>query len=131
MTQELDTLAAKWATAKAEETEAVARRREIEDRISELLELDAAKEGTSTAKTEQGWVIKTTSRLNRKVDADRLQELAQEHGLTEHLSKLFRWSAEISMTAWKSAADNITRPLLGAIETKPGRPTYSISKKED
>ena len=131
MSQELDLLAAKWATAKAEETEAVARRREIEDRISELLELDAAKEGTSTARTEQGWVIKTTSRLNRKVDADKLQELATEHGLTEHLSKLFRWSAEISMTAWKSAADNITRPLLGAIETNPGRPTYSISKKED
>lgn len=131
MTQELDTLCTDWAKAKAEEADAVSRRRAIEDRITELLELDAAKEGTSTAKTETGYVIKTTSRLNRKVDADKLQELAAEHGLTEHLSKLFRWSAEISMTAWKGAADNITRPLLGAIETKPGRPTYSISKKED
>jgi hypothetical protein len=131
VSQELDDLARQWCDAKTDEAIAVAKRRTLEDRISELLELDAAKEGTSTARTEQGWVIKTTSRLNRKVDADRLQELATEHGLTEHLSKLFRWSAEISMTAWKSAADNITRPLLGAIETKPGRPTFSISKKED
>lgn len=130
MSQELDLLAAKWATAKAEETEAVARRREIEDRISELLELDAAKEGTSTARTEQGWVIKTTSRLNRKVDADKLQELATEHGLTEHLSKLFRWSADINAAAWKAAAPTITAPLTGAITTTPGRPSFTITKKE-
>ena len=128
MTQELDELARQWCDAKTDEAIAVAKRRTLEDRISELLKLDAAKEGTETAKTEQGYVIKTTSRLNRKVDTDRLQEIAAEAGLTDHLASLFRWSADINMAAWKAAAESITRPLLGAIETKPGRPTYAITQ---
>lgn len=131
MSSELDELAAQWLDAKTDEAIAVAKRRTIEDRLAELLALDAAKEGTETAKTEQGFVIKTTSRLNRKVDADRLQELAAEAGLTEHLSSLFRWSADINAAAWKAASQSITAPLLGAIETKPGRPTFQITKKDE
>ena len=130
MSQELDDLAARWVDAKQDEAIAVARRRTIEDRLVELLELDAAKEGTETAKTEGGYTIKTVSRLNRKVDAERLQDLAIEAGLTEHLPSLFRWSADINASAWKAASPAITSPLLGAIETKPGRPTFTITKKD-
>jgi hypothetical protein len=65
--------------------------------------------------------------MNRKVDADKLQELAAEHGLSEHLGSLFRWSADINAAAWKAAAPTITAPLLGAITTTPGRPSFSIT----
>ena len=130
MTQELDTLAQKWATAKAEETEAVARRREIEDRLVELLEIPETKEGTTSSTTEQGYQIKVVGRMNRKVDTERLQELAAEHGLSEHLSSLFRWSADINASAWKAAALSITAPLTGAITTTPGRPSFTITRKD-
>lgn len=130
MTQELDTLAAQWADAKAAEAEAVARRRSIEDRLVELLEIPETKEGTTSSTTEQGYTIKVVGRMNRKVDTERLQELAAEHGLSEHLSSLFRWSADINAAAWKAAAQSITAPLTGAITTTPGRPSFTITKKD-
>ena len=127
---ELDTLAAAWSAAKTAEGEAVEARRAIEDRLVSLLAIPEGKEGTTNAATEQGMVIKIVGRLNRKVNTDRLQELATEHGLTEHLTALFRWSADINAAAWKSAADAITAPLRGAITTTAGRPSFSISTKD-
>ena len=127
---ELDTLAAEWSAAKTAEGEAVERRRAIEDRLLALLAIPEGKEGTTNASTEQGYTIKIVGRLNRKVNADRLQELAAEHGLTEHLSALFRWSADIHAAAWKAASEAITAPLLGAITTTAGRPSFSISTKD-
>jgi hypothetical protein len=125
---ELDTLAAAWSAAKTAEGEAVEARRAIEDRIIVLLAIPEGKEGTTNTSTEQGYAIKVVGRLNRKVNTDRLQELATEHGLTEHLSSLFRWSADINAAAWKSASAAITAPLLRAITTTAGRPSFSISK---
>ena len=125
---ELDTLASAWSAAKTAEGEAVEARRAIEDRLVALLAIPEGKEGTTTAPTEQGHAIKVVGRLNRKINTDRLQELAAEHGLSEHLSSLFRWSADINAAAWKAAAQTITAPLLGAITTTAGRPSFSISK---
>ena len=130
MSQELDDLAAAWADAKQDEAIAVAKRRTIEDRLVELLAIPEGKEGTTSSTTEQGFAIKVVGRLNRKIDTDRLQELATEHGLSEHLSSLFRWSADINAAAWKAAAQTITAPLLGAITTTPGRPSFTITRKE-
>ena len=129
MTQELDDLARQWSDAKTDEAIAVARRRTIEDRLVELLAIPEGKEGTTNASTEQGFAIKVVGRLNRKIDTERLQELAAEHGLSEHLSSLFRWSADINAAAWKAAAQSITAPLLGAITTTPGRPSFTITRK--
>jgi hypothetical protein len=127
---ELDTLAAAWSAAKTAEGKAVEARRAIEDRLVSLLEISAQFEGTANTSTEQGITIKIVGRLNRKVDTDRLQELATEHGLTEHLTALFRWSADINAAAWKSASAAITAPLRGAITTTAGRPSFSISTKD-
>lgn len=127
---ELDELARQWSDAKQDEAIAVARRRTIEDRLVELLAIPEGKEGTTNAATEQGYAIKVVGRLNRKIDTDRLQELATEHGLSEHLSSLFRWSADINAAAWKAAAQTITAPLLRAITTTPGRPSFTITRKE-
>jgi hypothetical protein len=55
--------------------------------------------------------VKIAGRIDRKVDSDKLQELAAEHGLTDHLSRLFRWKPEISMALWKAADESITQPL--------------------
>jgi len=127
---ELDELARQWSDAKQDEAIAVAKRRTIEDRLVELLEIPETKEGTTSSTTEQGYAIKVVGRLNRKIDTDRLQELAAEHGLSEHLSSLFRWSADVNAAAWKAAAQTITAPLTGAITTTPGRPSFTITRKE-
>ena len=119
----------KWLAAKAAENAAIEARRTIEDRLTAMLDLAPDAEGTTTAKRD-GYVIKATCRLTRKVDGDKLQELAHDAGLTEHLASLFRWKPEISMKEWKAAAPNITGPLSGAITTTAGRPSYTITKEE-
>jgi hypothetical protein len=82
-----------------------------------------------TVKKElEGFTVKIEGRINQKIDADKLQVLAAEAGLSEHLSSLFRWKPEINAKAWGAAAEVVTKPLLGAITSTPGRPTFTITK---
>lgn len=120
----------KWIELKEVENNAQSARRAIEDELSEILKIDATKEGSKTIKHE-GFVLKITTRIDRKVDADKIQELAMEHGVEPHLAVLFRWKPEISMTQWKQTDKKITDALAAGITAKPSRPSFSITKKED
>jgi hypothetical protein len=122
------TLYQRWLDAKKLEVAAVAERRELEDLISK--ELAVPKDLDSTLHCEaEGYKIKLEGRINKKIDADKLQMLAAEAGLSEHLSSLFRWKPEINAKVWNAAAENVTGPLLGAITSTPGRPTFTITKE--
>ena len=123
----LDDLISQWRKAKDAETTAQAERRQIENIIASVVSLADDLDGTLTI----SGVLKITGRIDRKVDGDKLQELAKEAGLTDHLSGLFRWKPEINRKAWDAAADSITRPLLGAITSKPGRPSFAITDKKE
>lgn len=130
MTDTLQSLSDQWLEAKAHEARVVAHRRQIEDRLKSLIGVAETLEGTETAKPD-GYVIKVTGRIDRKVDADKLQELAAENGLSEHLTSLFRWKPELNMAVWKATDTKITGPLTGAITAKPGRPSFSITKESE
>lgn len=117
----------KWLDAKDAERMAVERRREIEDELIAALAITES-EGSTTIKTG-GYKVKVTQRFNRSIDADMLQEIAAEHGLTQHLGELFRWKPEINAKAWKDSDTTITGPLEQAITTKPGRPSFSIERE--
>jgi hypothetical protein len=129
MNADLKALSADWLRYKTEEGNATTERRKIEDKIVKLLALAENFEGTETAEPD-GFVVKIAGRIDRKVDSDKLQELAAEHGLTEHLARLFRWTPEINMALWKAADETITRPLADAITAKAGRPSLKITIKE-
>ena len=116
-----------WLNAKQIEAAAVKTRRDIEDQLVKQFSIPENLEGTKNIEAEM-FKIKIEGRNNRKVNADKLQELAAEHGLTEHLSSLFRWKPEINMTLWKAADASITTPLLDAITATPGRPSFTITK---
>lgn len=117
----------RWLDAKKMETLAVAERRELEDQMIDTFAIPKDLDGTVKHAID-GYVIKTEGRINKKIDADKLQLLAAEAGLSEHLSSLFRWKPEINAKAWGAAADAVTQPLLGAITSTPGRPTFTITK---
>lgn len=119
-----------WQQAKMEETAATIRRRAVEDKMLESMQLNEVGEDTTTVKPADGIEVKIIRRIDRKVDADKLQEIAIEHGLMDHLSSLFRWKPEINATAWKQADPAIVRPLADAITAKPGRPSFKITIKE-
>jgi hypothetical protein len=122
------TLYQRWIDAKKLETAAVADRRELEDQM--VKEFAVPKDLDGTVKHEiEGYIIKMEGRIYKKIDADKLQMLAAEAGLSEHLSSLFRWKPEINAKVWNAAAEVVTGPLLGAITSTPGRPTFTITKE--
>jgi hypothetical protein len=126
---DLKDLSATWLRWKTIEEQAVVERRKVEDAMVKMLALPEAFENTETAEPT-GFVVKIQGRIDRKVDSAKLQEIAAECGLIDHLPNLFRWKPEINMTAWKQADEAITRPLAGAITAKPGRPSFKITVKE-
>ena len=122
------TLYQRWLDAKKLEAAAVAERRELEDEM--VKQFGIAKDLDGTVKHEiDGYVIRMEGRITKKIDADKLQVLAAEAGLSEHLASLFRWKPEINAKVWNAAAEVVTGPLLGAITSTPGRPTFTITKE--
>jgi len=73
------------------------------------------------------FTVKVTTRLNRKVDADLVQEIANEYGVQYVLSELFRWKPDINLTAWKNSPKDVTKLLSKAITTTASRPSFSIT----
>lgn len=119
-----------WMQAKEDEKTAIEHRRAYEDKLLSLIGVAENFEGTENAEAPGGYKIKVTGRMSRKIDSDKLQELAAEHGLSEHLSSLFRWKPDIDAKAWKAADESITRPLMGAITTTPSRASFTITKEQ-
>lgn len=126
---DLNILAALWVTCKNAETAMVDMRRKIEDRILSLGGVPENLKGTETLEPAD-YIIKITGRIDKKVDSDKLQEIAAENGLTDHLYSLFRWHPEVNERIWKATDAKITRPLAEAITAKPGRPGFKVEKKE-
>ncbi len=118
-----------WLNAKAIETAAIKTRRDLEDAMVKSLGIAENLDGTVNVDADT-YKIKIEGRINRKINADKLQELAAENGLTEHLASLFRWKPEINAAAWKAAKPEITSPLLDAITATPGRPSFTITNKD-
>ena len=117
----------RWLDAKKLEAAVVAERRQLEDQMVDMFDVPKDLDGTMKAEAD-GYKIKMEGRINKKIDADKLQVLAAEAGLSEHLSSLFRWKPEINAKAWNAAAEAVTKPLLDAITSTPGRPTFTITK---
>lgn len=122
----LAALAKDWLAYKKIEQEAVENRRKAEDQMLSLIGIAENLDGTEIARPD-GYVIKVTGRIDRKVDADKLQALATDAGLFDQLQTLFRWRPEINLAIWKATDKSITAPLAAAITAKPGRPSFSIT----
>ena len=126
MTDDIVALSSKWLELKHNEEIAISERRIIEDMLTEALNIHQSLDGVETKEID-GLIIKVTGRIDRKVNSEMVQELAAEHGLSNHLPDLFRWTPAINMTAWKRADKEITTPLLDTITSKAGRPSYKIT----
>lgn len=123
------TLYQQWLTAKAEEAEATSKRRMLEDQMVAQFNVPLTLDKTANFEAD-GFKIKVEGRINRKINSEKLQEIAVEHGLMAHLECLFRWKPEINAAVWKSTDPAITTPLMDAITSTPGRPSFTIIKKD-
>ena len=122
-------IAAEWAAEKEVERQAVENRRRLEDEMVKIMNVVPNLDGTITNEFD-GYVIKITGRVDRKVDAEKIQELAAQHGLESHLGTLCRWKPELNITVWKATSPQITSLLAPAITAKPGRPSFTVNHKE-
>lgn len=127
--QDIKQLSRDWIELKEMERIATENRRIVEDQIMKHLSIQETMEGTANH-TIDDFQIKVVGRMNRKVDSELLQELAAENGLTDHLSSLFRWKADLNKAVFEATSKDIVQPLLPAITTTPGRPSFSITIKE-
>jgi len=125
----LQKLSEEWLEAKSVEQDAIEQRRLIEDEICRLLEVQQGDEGTKKVEAES-FIIKIVSRISRKVDSDLAQEIAAEHDMQDHLTLLFRWKAELKMSAWDGVGDNVKKVFSRAITATPGRPSFTITKEK-
>jgi hypothetical protein len=123
------TIYQQWLDAKVREADATAKRREIEDQMVAQFKVPSTLDKTANFEAD-GFKIKIEGRINRRVNAEKLQEIAVEHGLMAHLECLFRWKPEINAAIWKSTDPAITTPLLDAITSTPGRPSFTIVAKD-
>jgi len=118
-----------WLAAKEAEKQAVERRRQAEDEMVKALAIDPARKGTINREVDD-FKVKIEPRLDYKVAADKLIDLAAEHGLNAHLGSLFRWTPEVNLSAWEDADPAIRQALASAITVKAGRPSFKITPKE-
>jgi len=125
----LDPLLEDWIELKRLEKLYQDSRRSIEDQLLDAIMVPADLDGTITPTVSQEYKVKITGRMSRKVDSDRVQEIAAEHGIVDQLSVLFRWKPEINMAVWKATNPSVTDLLLDGITTKPGRPSFTIEKE--
>lgn len=125
----IDPLLEEWIELKRLEKLYQDSRRAIEDQLLDAIMIPADLDGTITPTVSQDYKVKITGRMSRKVDSDRIQEIAAEHGIIDQLSVLFRWKPEINMTVWKATNPSVTDLLLDGITTKPGRPSFTIEKE--
>jgi hypothetical protein len=126
MSQSISELVILWQTSKKQEELALKERRSCEDKILSLLGVPENFDGTENFKPDIGLGLKIEGRITRKVDSEKLQELANLHGLSDHLPSLFRWKPEINAAVWKATSTEITNHLAEAITAKAGRPSFSI-----
>ena len=118
-----------WMEAKAAEAEMTARRRAIEDEMAKSLQITEDWEGSYTMK-DGGFKINVKRAFTRKVDDKKLTALANEFGLQEYLSTLFRWKPEINLKAWKDTEPSVIDKLAQAVTTTPGKIGIKIEEEE-
>lgn len=124
----MESLSADWMEAKEAERQAQEKRLLIEKELISMAEIGDQFEGSKTIKP-QGYKIRITRSFRRKVDGEKLQAVAEEHGLFSCLQELFRWKPEIDKKAWDSAEEQVTRVLSVAITTTPGKPSVTIEQE--
>ena len=124
----IESLLSDWEGFKEAETVATQKRREIEEKLHELLGHNG--HGSKTFNLPSDYKITVTNNVTRQVDNDKLQDIAGQHGWTEYLSLLFRWKPIIDLASWQLAPPEVKDALGEAITTKPSRPQFKITRTE-
>ena len=122
--QNMDTLALRWKTAKANEDAARERRIDIENEI--LRAHPAREEGAETIKTAGGARITLTGKLSHKVNVTALQSLVATWPADLQPIKIKTEADEGKLKAIRRDAPDMWAKIAPAVTVKPAKTGVSI-----
>ena len=117
----LETLAAAWMQAKAQENKARDRRVEIEESIASLLPIKD--EGTVSEKAD-GMKISVTYKLTRKANTINLRTCWDQLG--DEAKACFVWKADVSTSALRNVSPAALIEAQRFITTAPAKPSVAV-----
>jgi len=79
---------------------------------------------------EGDYKVVFTQKLNRTIDADKLKEVAQKHGVSDALGVIFSWKPSLIAKEWKEVNDEYKAIFSQAFTDKLGKMSLKITKKE-
>ena len=124
-------IAAEIFVAKREEDKVKARRTALELEFAAAIGVSDQWEGSKTNDFDE-YKVTVSRKINDKIDAVKLREVAALHDLGGALSTAFSWKPELSKKGWDSLSEEARNYLSAAITKTPGKVgvTVKIIKEE-
>lgn len=118
-------LVAARISAKQAEDDAIAERRRIDEQLAELLKNPEKPEGAISTKLDDlGLKLTITYKINRSVDAKKLQ--AEWGKLSAGAQAAFKWKPEVSVSELRKLEGIDATVASAYITSKPGAPGVEI-----
>ena len=116
-------IAARIAAKRAEDT-AIQARRDVDVQLADFLRDAEKPEGSVSQKTDDGYKVTCTYKIDRKVETDALTKAWDK--LTADQQAAFKWSASVSVTGLRKLDDKQQAAVAKLITAKPATPSITI-----
>ncbi len=116
-------IAARIAAKRAEDA-AVQARRDVDAQIADFLRDASKPEGSVSQKTDDGFKVTCTYKIDRKVETEALQKAWDK--LTADQQAAFKWSASVSVTGLRKLDDKAQAAVGKLITANPATPSITI-----
>ena len=127
---EINELVTKLYEAKQTEQAAKNVRTALEAELAQAIGVPEDWEGTKTNAVDK-YKVTLTRKMNVKINAIRLRELAIINNITPVLDTCFRWKPELVKREWDKADDGVRTKLSEALEITPGKASFTVKLMEE
>lgn len=122
---EINELITKLYEAKQAKQTAKNVRTALEAELAQAIGVPDNWEGSKTNAVGE-YKVTLTRKMNVKIDATKLRELAIINNITPVLDTCFRWKPEIVKREWDKADDGVRTKLSEALEITPGKASFTV-----
>lgn len=123
---EINELVTKLYEAKQAEQAAKNVRTALEAELAQAIGVPDNWEGSKTNAVGE-YKVTLTRKMNVKIDATKLRELAIINNITPVLDTCFRWKPEIVKREWDKADAKVRTKLSEALEITPGKASFAVT----
>lgn len=84
------------------------------------------KEGTNTVHLRDGWVLKGTHKLTRKIQEALIADVAEETGMTTVIKNCIVYKPSLNKTEYSKLSDRQRKMFDNCLEIKPATPSMDV-----